>query len=130
MPVIEHDFSRFEPEQITKAVDKVLAKEAKKTHKVATQIKPVVTDVISVKLGYGIMQVMQLDDEGVCREWGLVIDARKKSFIIVWATRKDLINFSNACADRISSQYDQPLWYMSSAKATVAKIEQALKGAK
>lgn len=86
--------------------------------------------MLSVKVGRGIEQVMQLDDVGVRREFGLGIMAQTKITITLVATRKDLINFRNACADRISSQYDQPLWYMSSAKATVAKIDGALKEAK
>lgn len=81
-----------------------------------------------VRVGRGIEQVMQLDDAGVLREFGLEVVSQTKDSITLAATRKDLSNFRNACADRISSQYDQPLWYMSSAKATVAKIDAALGG--
>lgn len=83
---------------------------------------------LSVRVGRGIEQVMQLDDAGVLREFGLEVVGQTKDSITLAATRKDLGNFRNACADRISSQYDQPLWYMSSAKATVTKIDAALGG--
>lgn len=81
---------------------------------------------VTVTVGRGIEQVMQLDDAGVLKEFGLEIVKQTKSTITLKASRKDLGNFQSACRDRISSQYTSPLWYMSSADATVKKIEAAL----
>lgn len=111
------------PKQMKKAVNSVLAQ-------VARQEKAGTSGNIEVKVGRGIEQVMQLDDAGVRKEWGLTIVKQTKETLTLSASRGNIINFRNACADRISSQYDQPLWYMSSAKATVAKIDAALKASK
>lgn len=124
--IVEAPESKFQA--ATAAVGKAI--KAHKAAQAATQSKGKDSDMIVVKVGWGIEQVMQLDDAGVRREWGLEImnDMNTKATMVLKATRGDMINFMNACADRISSQYDQPLWYMSSAKATVAKIKAALGG--
>lgn len=97
---------------------------------VATESKPEVEAKVSVKLGYGIVQVLQLDDAGNVKDYNLTIDFSKKSFITVTGTRSALAYFADCCQNRISSQYDQPLWYMSAAKASMIKINAALKEAK
>jgi hypothetical protein len=92
----------------------------------ATQSKAKTQDMVSVKLGYGIVEVLQLDDASNVKDYGLEIDFSKKSFITVTGTRSALAYFSDCCQNRISSQYDQPLWYMSAAKAAMVKINAAL----
>lgn len=103
----------FRPEMNTKVVDKTYASD-----------KP--SDKVSVRLGHGIVEVLQLDDAGNVKDYGLEIDFSKKSFITVIGTRSALAYFSDCCQNRISSQYDQPLWYMSAAKAAMVKINAAL----
>lgn len=101
------------------AINKVLKQ-------VGTQSKPEAEAKVSVKLGYGIVEVLQLDDASNVKDYGLEIDFSKKSFITVTGTRSALGYFADCCQNRISSQFDQPLWYMSSADATVKKINAAL----
>jgi hypothetical protein len=98
----------------------------KATNQVGSQSKPEVEAKVSVMLGYGIVEVLQLDDASNIKDYGLSIDFSKKSFITVTGTRSALAYFADCCQNRISSQFDQPLWYMSSADATVKKIRAAL----
>lgn len=125
--VIEHDFSRFQA--AGDAVGKAI-----KSHKAKKQQAgfPVLGGEFKfmIKVGRGIVQVMELDDNSILTHWGLDIVSKTKETVTLAATRTDLNRFRNGCAERISSQYDQPLWYMSSAKATVAKIDAALKAGK
>jgi hypothetical protein len=98
------------------------------------KVQPIVTfgdgPKVSVKLGWGIMQVMQLDDKKVLELFELTIIKENKGGFVIEATPIALRFFAEACRHRISPQYDQPLWYMSSADATAKKIERALKEAK
>lgn len=116
--VIEHDFSRFQA--AGDAVGKAI-----KSHKAKA------SDVIEVRLGYGIVQVLQLDDAATRSSYGLVVDFSKKSFITIAGSRKSMNEFGDVCADRNSTSWDQPLWYMAVAKAAAAKVYLAVaKGSK
>lgn len=103
------------------ATKKVVEAPSKKTQDIIDTI-----EFVSVRLGHGAVQVLQLDDKTVREDLGLLVDFSKKSFVTVKATRKDMRYLADCFQNRISNQYDQPLWYMSSAKASAAAIRKAL----
>lgn len=93
---------------------------------VAMQMQEKSEDKVSVKLGYGIVEVMQLDDSAMVKSYNIEVDFSKKSFITVTAARKDMLEFCDAVEYRNSTGWDQPLWYMSCAKAAGIRIRHAL----
>lgn len=108
------------PEQIVRAVDKVLAK-------VATQSKKASKDIIEVRVGPGLAQVLSLDDAAMRAEMGVVVKFAK-TFLEIAGTRKSMEGLLRDCEYRTSGEFDQPLWYTNSAAQAAKKIRVALGG--
>lgn len=79
---------------------------------------------ISVILGAGIVQVLQLDDRGTLKRLGVSVKSRGKARIEVTGDRESLLRLREAC--RSATWYSGPPWYSRSAAAAFAEIEKVL----
>ncbi len=86
------------------------------------------SEIITIKLGTGIVEVLQLDSAGVCTvlgiEWEPVGKGRKH--IRVRATREGLGNLLRDCRDHCSSNWAQPAHYTRRARTAAERLEAIL----
>jgi hypothetical protein len=85
---------------------------------------------LSIRLGQGIVQVLQLDDPGCQSSYGVEINYPNKYEVEIAGSRYAMEELYNACADRAEGGggegWDQPLWYTRSASAAAKKLKKLI----
>lgn len=80
----------------------------------------------TVTVGAGLVQVLQLDDQGQ-RDWyPITLDWTSGRGVKVTGTVAALQRLRKDCQRRMDGGYDQPAWYARSAQAAVKAITKVL----
>lgn len=88
------------------------------------------SEKFTVRVGAGICEVIQLDDPGMTwddRPIEVKWKSHKSRHVDITADEKQFKSILSACDSRCMGGWDQPPWYVASAKACAKRLRAALK---